>query len=229
MCRLLPLAALVLVAACDAQPAEQGAAAVDPVIAAALAEQLMVDPDLARQNPRNAVLTGGGPASALIPPLDRGAEAVAAARAAAGPVSRAPAPRRGASSGAGETAALTAAAALGTNAAAQDCARKMNYTMVWAARMPTAFPIYPRGHVQEAAGTDQGGCKLRSVNFLSPVPLDDLVDFYWTRARAAGFNAQHRLDAADHVIAASKGGTSATIWLRSRDGLTEVDLVTSGT
>ena len=56
----------------------------------------------------------------------------------------------------------------------------------WAAKLPAAFPVYPRGNTQEAAGTDEGQCALRVVSFLTPVALEEVLAFYYTRARAAG-------------------------------------------
>lgn len=231
---LIPLLVLItLLAGCGPRKAADAPADRDPAVAAALADEIMVDPDLARQNPNNAALTGGGPASAPIPTEDKGAEAIAAARADAaklvgGALQHAPAPATGSGAPAGQTAAQTANIALGRNAAGQACAAKVAYTMGWAARLPAAFPVYPRGHVQEAAGTDADGCRLRVVTFVTPVPLGEVTDFYWTRARTAGFAAAHRLDGGDHVIEGTKGAAGWVAYLRTRDGLTEVDLVTNG-
>lgn len=205
----------------------------DPVIADALNEQLMTDPDLARINPQAALLGGGGPASLPVPPLDRSAETIAAARAEASRLigaapAHAPPPARGGPSGAGETAERTARGALAQLGVPTDCAGRIGYTMAWAARLPAAIPVYPRGHAQEAAGSDEGGCRLRVVNFLSPVPLPDMVDFYWARASAAGMVATHRTDGGDEVIAGKKGAAGFVAYIRARDGLTETDLVTNG-
>lgn len=237
---VLAIVLATVLAGCGPRKAATSPADVDPAIAGALGDEIMVDPDLARQNPHNAALTGGGPASAAIPPQDKSPEAIAAARAeavrlAGGPLQRAPKPsgpppaQSGASS-AGQTAVLTASIALGRNGAGtgRDCAAKADYKMGWAAKLPAPFPVYPRGHVQEAAGTDADGCRLRVVNFVTPVPLDEVADFYWTRARSAGFAAAHRLDGADRVIEGAKGAAAYVVYLRHRDGLTEVDLVTNG-
>lgn len=230
-CRMAALAALALIGGCGAEPVQQTRAPDDPVVAAALSDQLMVDPALAGQNPRNAALTGGGPATAPIPPEDRSAETIAAARAealhlAGGAIVRA-GKAVGTAPGAGETALEAAAAALGGDAAARSCVGKLGYGFIWAARMPAAVPIYPRGHVQEAAGSDLAACTVRAVNFRSAVAPAEIVDFYWTRARSAGLSPVHRMAGETHVISAGgKGGFTA--WVRSRDGLAEVDLVTTG-
>jgi hypothetical protein len=101
--------------------------------------------------------------------------------------------------------------------------------MQWAARLPAAFPVYPRGAVQEAAGTDASGCSLRVVNFVTPVPLGEVMDFYYSRARAAGFSAQRVLQDGDNVLGGVKGASSYVVYARRLpSGNTEVDLVTSG-
>ena len=237
MSRQLPaVSALVLacaLAGCSKPAAEESAPPADPVEAEALGGPLMTDPDLVSRNPAHAALGGGGPATAPIPALDRGAETIAAARAEAaklvgGPIGHAPPPQPSAGAGASLTPELTANRALADTGSATDCVRRLDYTMAWAARMPEALPVYPRGHVQEAAGADEEGCRLRVVNFLSPVPLADLVDFYWTRARAAWFAPVHRMQGGDHAISGGKGTGTFVAYLREREGLTEVDLVTNG-
>jgi hypothetical protein len=99
----------------------------------------------------------------------------------------------------------------------------------WAALLPQPFPVYPRGAVQEAAGTDAAGCALRVVSFVTPVPLGEVMDFYFTRARTAGFSAQRLLNEGDDVLAGVNGTASCVAFARRLpSGNTEVDLVTSG-
>ena len=113
--------------------------------------------------------------------------------------------------------------------AAGGCAERAENTARWAARLPQPFPVYPRGAVQEAAGTDAAGCALRVVSFVTPVPLGEVLDFYFTRARDAGFSAQRVLQDGDDVLAGVKGGASYVVYARRLpSGTTEVDLVTSG-
>jgi len=229
----LILAATAALAGCSgAKPAKERAEQ-DPAVSAALNEQLMTDPDLARSNADNRVLAGGGPAAAPIPLEDRSPEAVERARADAARLLGAAPPPPPPPAGPAlpplprDTLALAAAAALGPDA--KPCIARLGYGFAWAARMPAALPIYPRGHAQDAAGVDGAGCALRAVNFVTPVPAGEVVAFYLAAARRAGLTPEYRLAGPDHVVIARKVAATATTFVHARDdGLTEVDLVTSG-
>jgi len=205
----------------------------DPALSGALNEPIMVDPDLVGQNRANsaASLPSHDPS---LPTVDAGPGAVAAARAEAlrlvggpGRMKKAPEPREMTGPLPADTA-LTVAARASTR-----CAARVETTAEWAARLPRPFPVYPRGAVQEAAGTDarteSGACSLRVVSFVTPVPLGEVMNFYFTRARAAGFSAQRLLDGGDDVLAGVKGAATYVVYVRRLpSGNTEVDLVTSG-
>jgi hypothetical protein len=201
----------------------------DPALSGALNEPIMVDPDLVGQNRANSAASLPSHDDSL-PTVDSGPEAIAAARAEAlqlvgGPgwMKKAPEPRE-VSGPLPADAALTIAARASTR-----CAARVETTAGWAARLPAPFPVYPRGAVQEAAGTDTGNCALRVVSFVTPAPLGEVMDFYFTRARTAGFSAQRLLHEGDDVLAGVKGAASYVIYARRlRSGNTEVDLVTSG-
>ena len=230
-------AALLLLGGCgwSGGDAEESAREEDPATSGALGDQIMYDPDLAGQNRADsAAFVPSGDGS--LPTVDNGAEAITAARADAlrmvggpGKMQKAPASQEVAGAlpaDAALTAAARAAAAPGGNG---DCAARVQYTMQWAARLPAAFPVYPRGAVQEAAGTDASGCSLRVVNFVTPVPLGEVMDFYFSRARAAGFSAQRVLQGGDDVLGGVRGAASYVVYARRLpSGNTEVDLVTSG-
>jgi hypothetical protein len=235
--QILAASGALLLAGCGwfGGDAEQPAREVDPATSGALGDQIMYDPDLAGQNRADsAAFVPSGDGS--VPTVDGGAEANAAARADAlrlvggpGKMHKAPEPREVAGAlpaDATLTAAARAAAAPGGNG---DCAARVEYTMQWAARLPAAFPVYPRGAVQEAAGTDAAGCSLRVINFVTPVPLAEVMDFYYSRARAGGFSAQRVLQGGDDVLGGVKGGASYVVYARRlASGNTEVDLITSG-
>ena len=197
----------------------------DPALAAALGGPILVDPDLVGQNRANSVAAMPWQSGAL-PTVDANPEAVAAARAEALRLVGGPGRMQKAPEASGEPGGGPSAVAGGANA---DCAGRAEYTTRWAARLPAPFPVYPRGAVQEAAGTDAGGCALRVVNFVTPVPVGEMMDFYYTRARDSGFSAERGVQDGDDVLAGVKGGASYMIHARRLpSGNTEVDLVTSG-
>ncbi|PEQ12953.1 hypothetical protein B2G71_08950 [Novosphingobium sp. PC22D] len=228
---LASLAGVLLLAGCNSSTEEKDAAEQDPALAGALGDQIMVDPDLAGQE-GGAVSADGGQVE--LPPEQRSPEAVKAAIAeatkmAGGSLKSAPQPASGGTSSLVESAATAAQVAQNSKAAKTDCAEKVQYSTAWAAKLPTAFPVYPRGAVQEAAGTDSDGCKLRVVNFVTPVTPGDVIDFYYTRASAGGYGTEYRMDGSDHVLGGEKGGAAYLLYARKlKNGLTEVDLIASG-
>ena len=206
----------------------------DAAASSALGNQIMVDPDLASQNQANSAVSANYTTGEL-PPAAKSPEAIAKARSDAlnllgGPGKLRTAPVATAVSGAlPADSAYTTAARIAARPGNGDCTAKVGYTAQWAAKLPASFPVYPQGAVQEAAGTDEGGCSLRVVTFLTPVPLGDVIDFYYTRASDAGYKLQHLKNGDDDVLAGVKNGASLTVYARKdASGASEVDLVTSG-
>lgn len=229
---LAGLASVALLAGCsDADKNDAEAASDDPAMTGALGDQIMVDPDLAGQN--GAAMSASGNVVDL-PPEQRSPEAIAAARQeaakkAGGTLQSAPEPAGGGTSSLVETAATAAQVAEASKAASTDCAARVEYSMSWATRLPAALAVYPRGAVQEAAGIDAAGCALQVVNFVTPVAPGDVVDFYYTQVRRAGYGAEYKMDGDDHVLGGSKGSAAYLVYVRKLDnGLTEVDLIASG-
>ncbi|MEZ5742929.1 MAG: hypothetical protein R3D89_04165 [Sphingomonadaceae bacterium] len=226
------LAAIALLAGCDSGKQEDASLADgDPAMTGALGDQIMVDPELTGQE--GGAVTAGG-AGANLPPEQRGPEAIAAAKQdaekkAGGALQSAPEPGTGNPASLIEDASTAAQVAEASKAAATDCAGKVEYSMNWTTKLPAALGVYPRGAVQEAAGTDKDGCALRVVNFVSPVDPGDIIDYYYTQARKAGYNADYRMDGGDHVLGGKNGGQAYLIYARKLDnGLSEVDLIASG-
>jgi hypothetical protein len=231
--RLCLLAALAPLSACGGSEAPAVADSGDPALTEALLVPLAADPDLASQNGANAAASlpsvGGS-----VPSLDTGPDAASRARSDAlalvgGSAGMRQAPEAQADDGRlPAEAALSVAARAALVAGVGGCAGKAEYSAAWAARMPPAFPVYPRGAVQEAAGTDRDGCGLRAVTFRTPVPVSEVIDFYFTLAGRAGFSAQHKLQDGSDVLTGTKGQSSYAAYARQLGPeLTEVDLVTS--
>lgn len=227
---VLPLA---LLAACSNDPEDaDGEGAMDPASEQALNDDLMTDPDMAGSNQGDAALSGSGDGS--VPAINTSPEAIAAARSRAAELvggtnalRPAPAPRElGAQAAA--TPAMRNAAQAAVSPGGGNCADRVEYSTAWAAQLPGAFPVYPRGNTQEAAGTDEGACALRVVTFRSPVPLDDVLAFYHTRALANGYSAEHVRAAGDNILSGTKGDAAYVVYgRRLPSGVTEIDLVTS--
>jgi hypothetical protein len=195
------------------------------------ASQPPVQQDAADPAIADAALTGGGVASAAMPTPERSAEEVAKARGEAlalvgGKLPATPEPVPG-TRVESETVATTAALAL-KGGPSVGCVNRLGYSFEWAARMPPDLPIYPRAAVHEAAGVEGEGCRLRAINFRTPVPLADVASFYVTRAAIAGYRTGHTAGGDMRTITAGKGTARVYVLIRpGPDSLTEVDLVTS--
>lgn len=199
----------------------------------ALSEPLLSDPDLVGASRNATILTGATLNDGGIPlfgPDDR-EEQRARFEANAlfeGTIPPAPAAQGGTDFSAVANAATAAGVAASVPFAAR-CAPTLRYGFIWAARVPDALPIYPRAHVQEAGGSDAQGCRLRVVNFQTPVTVRDVIDFYY--ASGASLNLPMSVTAAgdDQVVSGQGKGLSFTVHARQMaDGITEVDLVTNG-
>ena len=225
--------AAMLTAGCGRSPeADPVKPQVDPVLTSALADPIMLDTDLSGQNRASAAIAGGGPPIIELPLVERGGDAIAAAkseaaRLAGGVIRSAPAPRDGGPAAVQAVVPIQLARA-GADIA-ENCAGKAEYALAWSQRLPEPLAIYPRGHLREAAGADAAGCSLRVVSFVTPVEPAAIIDFYYTRVKAAGFGAEHHLAEGAHHLGGRKGGAAYAVHARKlEDGLTAVDLVTNG-
>ncbi len=197
----------------------------DPAMNDALEDAILVDPDLTDQANRNAIRGANGAADGSVPP-GTGEDGSAAAKAAlGGQIMSAPKPRQMTSDDEGLT--------LGDKAELQEarsnkpaCKEKLTYDMGWASKMPPAFAVYPKANLQEAAGK----CDLRVVSFTTATPIKNIVDYYYTRAKSAGYDAEYLLRGSEHVLGGSKPNQddAYVITLNKRsDGGTVVDIVAS--
>lgn len=191
----------------------------DPAVAAALHDQIMVDPTLAQQSNADAVKPPPRPDPGSVPVAPPLTDPVAAsgirhAPAAVGNCAECRNP------------ALT----LGALAARRHpaCAG-VGYSFGWANRLPTGLPLYPGAQVTEAAGNDAGGCALRVVSFSSGAAPAKLIDWYYTRATAAGYSAEQRTDGATRLLGGTRGEAAYMIYVAPRPGGgADVDLVANG-
>lgn len=228
--RILPIVAalpvVLLAGACGREPDATAVDALDPVVAAALADPLMTDPQLATRNPGGDGLIGLGPPDGTVPPLDASQAEIDRAREAArqavgGSFRTVPRPVEGKPAGIALTPALLAARLPGSGT----CGTDLSYSAIWAARLPEPLQLYPRAHVIDAAGLDAKDCGLRLVRTVTPVSVNDALSFHVTRLNAAGWPAIHRTLGEGSVL---QGGSGDTVWrieVRAlADGLTGVDI-----
>lgn len=230
----IPLGLLALLAACG--PGEDEAVrdatliATDPVIARALHDPLMSDPDLASRNEAAAAI--GFADSAALPVLAGSSEAAASAREAMriellesgplpdlAPASEAPGPQ-----------------VLGPLSAAQDllaavgapeaCAAGLKEDFALAARLPPAAALPPRAMVVQAGASDAKGCALRILRYLTPAASEDVLQYHHVRAARAGLAPTRHATPGDSIAASGKGTERLVVSLRkAANGLTGVTLV----
>lgn len=230
---LVCCAAAAALAGCGSKQAEPAGQGEDPAYAHALAGPLMTDSELASRNKALAAISGGGAEVVELPLVEAGPDAIAAAKVeadklAGGKVAMAPLPSEGSNPVllSAVTAAQRGSAIKGPG---KDCAASASHELGWSLRVPPAFPIYPRGHLVEAAGSDNGDCRLRVVRFVTPVEPNDVINFYATRASAARFEVRHKAADGAHLLEGGKGAAVYAVQARKReDGLTEADIVFNG-
>ena len=80
----------------------------------------------------------------------------------------------------------------------------------------------------EAAGVDRDGCRLRVVSFASAAPMQKMLDWYFTKATAAGYSAGHSTDGKQHVLGGVRGNDAYVVYVTARaGGGSDVDLVSN--
>ena len=202
--------------------AANGPAAADPAVRQALRDPIMVDPTLQQQSNANAVRPPDRPDSGTVPPELARADPVNAASLRHAPPAAAGCP---------QCRAKADAFTLGALAAAQPSTHTctgITYSTRWATRLPADLPLYPDARVTEAAGSASGPCALRAVSFASGAPAAKLIDWYFTRASAAGYHADHRADGGIQVLGGTRGAAAFVVYVTARPGGgSDVDLVTN--
>ena len=197
----------------------------DPVLTAALRDQIMVDPTLRQTANDKSIRPPSRPDPGAIPP-----DGIGARPDGVDPATLTTAPAAG---DCPDCRAAAGALTLGElakrqkNRALADCAARLRYSATWAARLSDAVPLYPDARVAEAAGASE--CGLRVVSFATAAPVDRVIDWYYTRTSRAGFAAEHQRDGAQHVLGGTQGDAAFVVYVSPRDGGgSDVDLVTNG-
>ncbi len=230
---LIAFLALFAVAGCSSDSADEETLpdrARDPLVARALADPLMSDPDLAYRNEANAAIALQN--DHILPPLAASDEAAERARNAArmellkgGPIAELPS-RFAAGDGPESFAAIaTADAILRKAGGSAACAERLVEGLIHAADLPAAAAIMPHGMAQQAAGTTGGGCEARVVRYLTPVGASDVIEWHYTLAERARLRPVLYGEA---EVALAAEGRLESLAVQARpgpNGLTAVDLV----
>ncbi|MFN4112744.1 MAG: hypothetical protein ACK4GD_02250 [Sphingomonadaceae bacterium] len=227
----LALATLLLAGCGDAPAATSPFEDIEPAAARALNDPLMTDPDLVAINEASSALTGSNDHS--LPLMIDTPEAVREAQDRAiallgGSGSVPPLPAPGPLEEETQVSPLVMLDEVAARlAGAERCLASARYSAAWAARLPDAVPIFPRGATIEAMGSDAPGCALRAVRFRSPVPAEDLARFYFGKSREAGYRANYAANDESWQVTGQTG--AARFLVRGRPSLLggqEVDVIT---
>lgn len=121
----------------------------------------------------------------------------------------------------------TGGKASGSGEGGGSCAKNVKYGPEWADRMPKPFALYPGGKLAEAAGVDEERCTLRIISFTSATGIDPILNYYYTQARRAGYDAEHLVSGGEHQLGGTGANDAAYVVFARRiaNGQTEVDIV----
>lgn len=214
-------------AALDAQLTNNMA---DPALKGALADPIVVDPQLVGQSNRNAVRSGDRPASGAVPVLagDAGKAQAQAIKQAGGKLLSSPAPTQGDAMASTVTLGAVAREQAGQSGGNANCSKMLVYGMEWAQRLPDPFTLYPGAQLTEAAGAERDGCSLRAASFVTAVPREGVMDYYYTLARRAGYDGEHKILGGDHVLGGTRASDGSAYFILFTDapgGRTGVDII----
>lgn len=108
------------------------------------------------------------------------------------------------------------------------CDAKMQYGARWATRMPPEFPVYPKGRIKEAGGVEGGLCDIRVATFTTSTEMQNVVDYYYTRAKKSGYSAEYQIRAGEHSLGGVRSKDDGAFFItfnRHPGGGTAVDIV----
>lgn len=205
----------------------------DPVLRGALEDPIAVDPTLAGRSNARAVRGAEQPVNGAVPvtPGDAAAASAAALKIVGGKLLSTPAATAApacAKCDAQAPVTLGAVARAGSQRGKGGCDAKLEYGMGWAQRLPEPFGLYPGAQLQEAAGAEGASCAIRAASFIAPVKMQSVLDFYYTQAKRAGFDADHQILDGEHVLGGTRQSDDGAYFITFADapnGGTSVDIV----
>ncbi len=202
----------------------------DPVVARALNDPLMIDPDLAHRNEANAVLSIGF--DHALPPFEASENGARLAREQArlilldrGRLQDLPdllsaATGRTLAEARGDAKAMADAFDI-----SRECVGRLSEGYEWAARMPAISEIMPHGQVRQAAGVDNGDCDVRVVSYLTPASAEDTLEWHYNLAQQANLNIDLFAQPEVSMFAEKRGINTAVQTSAGPSGMTAVDVL----
>ena len=86
---------------------------------------------------------------------------------------------------------------------APGCSKRFALGLSWATRLPPGLELYPGAKVIEAAGSDDGDCRMRIVSYVSDASVKELVAWYEAAAKV-GYETEHVRDGGEDVVAGTR-------------------------
>ncbi len=202
----------------------------DPVIARALHDPLMSDPDLASRNEANAAI-GFVDSNALPVIAASNADAQAAREALrlelleAGAIPELP-PAQEKQGGKPLGPMSSATELLAAVGAPATCAAHLQEDFALAATLPPVAAIPPLGMVVQAGGADAKDCRIRIIRYNTAAPIVDVLQYHYARSTRAGMRAQRYAVPGESIAANGKGADRLAVHVRpALHGMTGVTLV----
>jgi hypothetical protein len=178
----------------------------DPAVNEALEGQIMVDPSLSSQSNEHSVRPANQPNAGALPLAD-GARSTSNPGQTLGGIAE-------------EQARIAQENFVG-------CQLDVSYSMDFAAKAPADLPLFPKGRVTEAAGSDTANCKLRAISYVAPSATAELVSYYGGIAKAAGYSFGDKMAGENHIVTGKRAADGAAFYaiLTPAGTETSVDLV----
>ena len=105
------------------------------------------------------------------------------------------------------------------------CGAEFERGAEWARRLPRELAAYPGGRLVEAAGTDSGGCRFRTITFRTDDEAERVLAHYRRLAEQGGYRFEQRPRGTDVMLAAVKPGTAFVLVVSPLERSTEAALV----
>ena len=220
----------------------------DPEMNLAVEDRILVDPELTQSANTNAAKAAPAPLSGAVPP-DAGYDGAAATRDqinAANTISRANAAAGGSAgsysapqpsmvadadcTNCGDQRGITLGALAEQQSGGRSggCNANITYGASWAERLPAPFGLFPRARLVEAGGLESARCNVRAASFTTASPMKDVVDYYYSRAKSAGYSAEYQVRKGEHVLGGTRTKDDGAYFItfnRHAGGGTAVDII----